>query len=70
MKAITITGERMVSTTELKKPTINPHEVLVKIAYVGFCGSYLTTYLVKNPIVKLPVIPGHEIVAVVESIGD
>lgn len=70
MKAITITGERMVSTTELKKPTINPHEVLVKIAYVGFCGSDLNTYLGKNPMVKLPVIPGHEIGAVVESIGD
>lgn len=60
----------MVSTTELKKPTINPHEVLVKIAYVGFCGSDLNTYLGKNPMVKLPVIPGHEIGAVVESIGD
>jgi threonine dehydrogenase-like Zn-dependent dehydrogenase len=44
-------------------------EVLMKINYVGFCGSDLTTYLGKNPMVKYPRIPGHEISAQVVSCG-
>ena len=42
----------------------------MKIKYVGFCGSDLNTFLGKNPMVKLPVIPGHEISAVIEDIGE
>ncbi|NDV56524.1 zinc-binding alcohol dehydrogenase family protein [Bacteroides sp. 519] len=70
MKVITIAGERKVSLTERSKPEITPDEVLVKISYVGFCGSDLNTYLGKNPMVKLPVIPGHEIGAVIEATGN
>lgn len=37
---------------------------------MGFCGSDLNTYLGRNPMVKLPVIPGHEVGAVVEAVGE
>lgn len=50
-------------------PELHAGEVLVKIKYVGFCGSDLNTYLGRNPMVKLPVIPGHEVGAVIENIG-
>ncbi|NDW12041.1 sorbitol dehydrogenase [Bacteroides sp. 214] len=69
MKAISILGERNVALTERERPQVGNGEVLIKIAYVGFCGSDLNTYLGKNPMVKLPVIPGHEIGAIVEEIG-
>lgn len=42
---------------------------MVKLKCVGFCGSDLNTFLGKNPMVKLPVIPGHEIGAYVEAVG-
>jgi 2-desacetyl-2-hydroxyethyl bacteriochlorophyllide A dehydrogenase len=54
---------------QLNKPKVNTGEILVKIHYVGFCGSDLNTFLGKNPMVKLPVIPGHEIGGSIEEVG-
>lgn len=69
MKAIQIVQPGEIKTVELDKPIPQEDEVLVKLQYVGFCGSDLNTYLGKNPMVKLPVIPGHEIGAVIEAVG-
>lgn len=54
---------------EVEKPVVGAGEVLVKIKYVGFCGSDLNTFSGRNPMVKLPVVPGHEVGAVIEEIG-
>jgi len=70
MKAIQIIHAGEVRLADVQKPVPNAGEVLVKIKYVGFCGSDLNTYLGKNPMVQLPVIPGHEIGAVIETPGE
>jgi threonine dehydrogenase-like Zn-dependent dehydrogenase len=70
MKAITIQGEHIASLIEKEAPQIKAGEVLLRIKYVGFCGSDLNTFLGKNPMVKLPIIPGHEIGAVIETVGE
>jgi len=70
MKAVQITEPGKVSLVQLEKPGISADEVLVKIHYVGYCGSDLNTFLGKNPMVKLPVIPGHEIGASIEAVGE
>ena len=69
MKAVQIVNPSEMKVVELKKPTVGVGEVLVRIKYVGFCGSDLNTFLGRNPMVKLPVIPGHEVGAVIEEIG-
>lgn len=69
MKAITILKENQATLTERNKPEIKAGEVLVKIKYVGFCGSDLNTFLAKNPMVRLPVIPGHEIGAEIAEVS-
>lgn len=69
MKAVQIVSSFDMKVVELEKPTVGAGEVLVKIKYVGFCGSDLNTYLGRNPMVKLPVVPGHEVGAVIEEIG-
>ncbi|MDR1408460.1 MAG: zinc-binding alcohol dehydrogenase family protein [Tannerella sp.] len=69
MKAIQITEAGRVQLADVPEPTPKEGEVLVKIKYAGFCGSDLNTYLGKNPMVRLPVIPGHEIGAVIEAAG-
>ena len=69
MKAVQIINPSEMKVVELEKPTVGAGEVLVRIKYVGFCGSDLNTFLGKNPMVKLPVIPGHEVGAVIEEIG-
>ena len=45
-------------------------EVMLRMKYVGFCGSDLSTYLGRNPMVKMPVVPGHEVGAVIERVGE
>ena len=55
---------------DLPEPELKDDEVLLRLQYVGFCGSDLNTWLGRNPMVHMPVIPGHEIGAVVERVGD
>jgi threonine dehydrogenase-like Zn-dependent dehydrogenase len=69
MKALQIVQQGEVAITNIPRPELKPEEVLVKIKYVGFCGSDLNTYSGKNPMVKLPVIPGHEIGGVIDAVG-
>lgn len=69
MKAVQITAEQQMAVVELEKPEIKSNEVLLKMKYVGFCGSDLNTFLGRNPMVKMPVIPGHEVSAVIAAVG-
>ena len=70
MKAIVIEEPGKVKAIQAEKPALAPGEVMVKLKYVGFCGSDLSTYLGKNPMVKYPRVPGHEISGVIEACGD
>lgn len=69
MKAIKIIKEGLVQTVELPRPDLRVGHVLLKIDYVGFCGSDLNTFRGLNPLVRLPIIPGHEIAGTVVEIG-
>ena len=70
MKAININGIQNICIVDIEEADLAADEVLIRLEYVGFCGSDLNTYLGRNPMVKLPVIPGHEIGAVVEKVGE
>lgn len=69
MKAIQIPAPAALQVVDIPKPEAKSGEVLLKIKFVGFCGSDLNTFLGRNPMVKLPVIPGHEVGAVIESVA-
>ena len=69
MKAIQISDYRKMAVVEVEEPQMKSNEVLLRLQYVGFCGSDLSTYLGKNPMVKMPVIPGHEVGAIIEKVG-
>ena len=70
MKAVRIAAPMEMGVAEIEKPVLRAGEVLVKIRYVGFCGSDLNTYLGRNPMVRMPVVPGHEVGAVIEEVGE
>jgi len=70
MKAIVISTPGELSVKELDTPGPAPGEVLLQMLYVGFCGSDLSTYLGKNPMVNYPRIPGHEISGVIRELGE
>lgn len=69
MKAIQIPAPADLRVVDIEKPEVKSGEILLKINYVGFCGSDLNTFLGRNPMVKLPVIPGHEVGATIEAVG-
>ncbi len=52
-----------------EEPTLAPDEVLLRIHTVGFCGTDLSTYRGKNPLVTYPRTPGHEIAATIAEVG-
>lgn len=70
MKAIQIQGLRQMEVVEIEKPQMGADEVLIRLQYVGFCGSDLNTFLGKNTMAKMPVIPGHEVGGVIEAVGE
>ncbi|MDO4496624.1 MAG: zinc-binding alcohol dehydrogenase family protein [Bacteroidales bacterium] len=69
MKAVQITEVGKLEVVNIEKPEYKANEVLVKLKYVGFCGSDLNTWRGGNALAKMPVIPGHEVGAVIEAVG-
>ena len=69
MKALQITDVHQLDVIELPQPSPRPDEVLLRIQYVGFCGSDLNTYRGRNQLALRPVIPGHEISATIAQVG-
>ena len=69
MKAIQISAVNQMSVVTIDQPQMEDDQVLLRMDYVGFCGSDLSTFLGKNPMVRMPVIPGHEVGAVIEKTG-
>ena len=70
MKALQIPDLQKIQVVQLSKPEVKAGEVLLKLKYVGFCGSDLNTFLGRNAMAKANVIPGHEIGAVIEAVGE
>lgn len=71
MKAIQISHNQelnVIETEALKAPTAG--EVLLKLQYVGFCGSDINTFMGRNTMALNPVIPGHEVGAIIEAVGE
>ncbi|MCQ2112321.1 MAG: zinc-binding alcohol dehydrogenase family protein [Bacteroidaceae bacterium] len=69
MKAIQIKDAGILEVVDVEKPEMADDEVLLKINFVGFCGSDLNTFRGLNPMVQLPIIPGHEIGATIAAVG-
>jgi len=70
MKAIQISHNQELNIVELDEPkALAPGEVMLRLQYVGFCGSDLNTFMGRNGMALNPVIPGHEVGAVIEAVG-
>ena len=69
MKAIQISEPSVMKVIDIAEPQMGDDEVLLRMKYVGFCGSDLSTYRGGNPMVKMPVVPGHEVGAAIVSVG-
>lgn len=70
MKAVVIPGIGEMQVKDIPVPEMGREDVLLKIHYTGFCGSDLNSFLGRNPMVRYPVIPGHEIGAAIVALGE
>ena len=70
MKALQIASAGCVRQIDMEKPVPASGEVLLKLEYVGFCGSDLNTFRGANAMAKSKVIPGHEVGAMIEAVGE
>ena len=70
MKTLHIPAVGEMRVADEPVPAPKQGEVLLKLAYVGFCGSDLNTFLGRNTMAKANVIPGHEIGATIAAIGE
>jgi threonine dehydrogenase-like Zn-dependent dehydrogenase len=69
MKALVIQKPGEVAVVQAEMPGLEKEELLIRVQYVGFCGSDLSTFTGRNPLVKYPRIPGHEISGLIERRG-
>ena len=70
MKAIQKSHQQELNVIDLDSPAApKAGEVLLKLQYVGFCGSDINTFMGRNTMALNPVIPGHEVGAVIEAVG-
>ena len=74
MRAMVLTGfksasERPLALREVPVPQAGTGEILIKVAFCGVCHTDLHIAEGDLPDVKLPRIPGHEVVGTVEARG-
>jgi len=68
-RAIVQTAPRQLELRELPIPAIDADSGLLRIEACGICGSDVEQYSGTLP-VRLPVIPGHEPLGIIDQIGD
>lgn len=54
---------------EQDTPHPGPDEVLIRVKVCGICGSDVHIFRGQHPVIRPPVVLGHEIVGVVEEVG-
>ncbi|WP_291291274.1 galactitol-1-phosphate 5-dehydrogenase [Enterococcus sp.] len=69
MKALTVTGVATLELQELNRPIPQKGEVLIKVAYVGICGSDLPRYF-DGGVHQFPQVLGHEFSGTIVEIGE
>ena len=75
MKAMRLSGVRPVATSplrhaELPPPEPGPGELRVKVSACGICRTDLHVIEGDLPPVRLPLVPGHQVVGTVDLLGE
>ncbi len=65
MRALQITSPGKVEVIERPVPKLVGDEFLLRVNFVGMCGTDLSSYLGKNPLVSYPRVLGHEVSATI-----
>jgi len=69
MKVALYEGPRKITLKQRPDPKAGPGDVIIKIKYVGICGSDFHTYLNGGPVIPVGIVLGHENVGTVAEVG-
>lgn len=69
MKQAILTGPKTIEFSETEKPVIKDNEILMKVKYMGICGSDIHAYYGKHPFMSFPIRLGHEMSGEIIEIG-
>ncbi|WP_141335880.1 zinc-binding dehydrogenase [Paenibacillus sp. tmac-D7] len=69
--AAVLTAPRTIKLEQFEKPRVNPENALVRVEACGLCGTDAEQYIgaIKSLNIQYPIIPGHEVVGIIEKIG-
>ena len=66
MRALVIDRPGEARVIQVERGASGPLEATMRVRRIGLCGTDLSTFLGKNPLVSYPRIPGHEVAATLE----
>ncbi len=70
MLRATMTSPGKIEFDRAPVPQPGPGQALLRIRYIGVCGSDVHVYHGKHPYTSYPVVQGHEVSATVEALGE
>jgi propanol-preferring alcohol dehydrogenase len=63
-------AEKPLEMMDVPTPYAGPEDILIKVRCCGVCHTDLHAVEGELPMAKLPLIPGHEVIGVVERVGE
>lgn len=69
-RQVVVDADRKVVVETVPTPTPGPGEALVSMRVAGICGSDVHAVHGRHPFIPIPYHPGHEVMGVVEAVGD
>jgi L-iditol 2-dehydrogenase len=69
LKQAVVTEPGKIVFRDVPRPKPGPGEAVLRIARIGICGSDVHVFEGKHPLVRFPLVQGHEFSAYVEDVG-
>lgn len=70
MRSVVVKEPGQLNIESRPVPAPGAHEVRVKIAFAGICGSDVHIYQGHNPFAKYPRVIGHEFFGIIDAVGE
>ena len=70
MRSVVVKEPGQLNIESRPVPVPGAHEVRVKIAFAGICGSDVHIYHGHNPFAKYPRVIGHEFYGIIDAVGE
>ena len=70
MLQVKVTEIGKIEYEDTPRPVAKSGEAVIEVKSIAICGSDMHVYKGENPIIKPPVVPGHEFGGIIKTIND